>query len=430
MRAFAALLMTQLAAKVFQILLALVGVAGLVLSLANAALFACVYVGLACLWACWSVGLPSGVRSSVLAVSFASSFFTRTFGYLAFPAGELLTAATPALSALCALAAWRFSPVDRMPCGFQPTDSAQRRRQFHRALEGMPGLLAIFLVIAALARPLAFGPLDGGMLSPALSFQDVVSIALGILVLACCRLGAGTASPLRLLWPAATVILFAGLFLMANADEGLIGAGKQIMIVGRTMLGLLLWMLLASVAAEGRRDPVVCLALPFVAVDALSSLLGYVALPGLFGLAGLTASELGATLASAITFALVAVSVLVFARAMGTASAPAGFMGAEAHSTGGASDGTTLQSAQKSDSSAAQAAGTAAHAADIAFEPAHGLTEREEQVATLLAQGNSQRRIAELMGVSIGTVQTHIKAVYRKLGIHSKQELIDRTHGL
>ena len=53
------------------------------------------------------------------------------------------------------------------------------------------------------------------------------------------------------------------------------------------------------------------------------------------------------------------------------------------------------------------------------------LTEREAEVARLLAEGNSQKKIAELMGVSIGTVQTHVKAVYRKLDIHSKQQLID-----
>ena len=50
-------------------------------------------------------------------------------------------------------------------------------------------------------------------------------------------------------------------------------------------------------------------------------------------------------------------------------------------------------------------------------------------VADLLAEGNSQRIIANRLQVSIGTVQTHAKNVYRKLGIHSKQELIDLAHG-
>ncbi len=61
----------------------------------------------------------------------------------------------------------------------------------------------------------------------------------------------------------------------------------------------------------------------------------------------------------------------------------------------------------------------------LAIFEGFALTEREAEVARLLAEGNSQKKIAELMGVSIGTVQTHVKAVYRKLDIHSKQQLID-----
>lgn len=414
---FASLLAVQLAVKAIQILLVPAGMAGLMLALLNAALFALAYVGLACVWARWVLLLPGTMRASVLAGSFGLSFLTRSFGYLAFPVGELLTAAMPALGTLCAHGALRRMSGGRPPCVSQTAEPVARRERFHRSFDGMPGLLAVFLVIAALARTLAFGPLDGEMLSAALSLQDIVTIALAVLVLACCRFGTGSGPLLRFLWPAATVILFAGLFLMGNADEGLIGAGKQIMIVGRTMLGLLFWLLLADVADGECGDPVICLALPFVAVDALSSLLGYVALPGVFCLVGFTASELGATLAMAVTFALVAVSVLMFSRAVGDGAYRAGEMPA----VGSRAGSLEVECPVAPEHRQSQAP---------AFAPVFGLTQREEQVATLLAQGNSQRRIAELMGVSIGTVQTHVKAVYRKLGIHSKQELIDRVHEL
>ena len=43
----------------------------------------------------------------------------------------------------------------------------------------------------------------------------------------------------------------------------------------------------------------------------------------------------------------------------------------------------------------------------------------------LLSEGHTQRRIAELMQVSINSVRTYAKGLYAKLGIHSRQELID-----
>lgn len=55
----------------------------------------------------------------------------------------------------------------------------------------------------------------------------------------------------------------------------------------------------------------------------------------------------------------------------------------------------------------------------------HGLTERESEVMELLARGYTQKRIAEELNLSINSVQTYAKTLYRKLDIHSRQELID-----
>lgn len=54
-----------------------------------------------------------------------------------------------------------------------------------------------------------------------------------------------------------------------------------------------------------------------------------------------------------------------------------------------------------------------------------GLTPREHEIATLITQGNSQKRIAELLGLSYSTVQSYTKGIYPKMGVHSKQELVD-----
>ena len=55
----------------------------------------------------------------------------------------------------------------------------------------------------------------------------------------------------------------------------------------------------------------------------------------------------------------------------------------------------------------------------------HGLSGREVEVLELLARGNTRQSIATKLVVSENTVRTHVKNIYAKLYIHSKQQLID-----
>jgi len=53
-----------------------------------------------------------------------------------------------------------------------------------------------------------------------------------------------------------------------------------------------------------------------------------------------------------------------------------------------------------------------------------GLTEREREILTLIAQGLSNQQIAERLYISIKTVQTHRAHVLEKLGLHDRTELV------
>jgi len=54
--------------------------------------------------------------------------------------------------------------------------------------------------------------------------------------------------------------------------------------------------------------------------------------------------------------------------------------------------------------------------------PLSELTPREQQILRHLAEGQSNKVIGRELGISDGTVKLHVKAILRKLGVHSRVE--------
>jgi len=52
------------------------------------------------------------------------------------------------------------------------------------------------------------------------------------------------------------------------------------------------------------------------------------------------------------------------------------------------------------------------------------LTRRESAILELISRGGTYAKVAQALGLSIGTVQTHIKHIYVKLSVHSRTEAI------
>jgi non-specific serine/threonine protein kinase len=53
----------------------------------------------------------------------------------------------------------------------------------------------------------------------------------------------------------------------------------------------------------------------------------------------------------------------------------------------------------------------------------HVLTGRERDVARLLADGRSNREIADTLVISEGTVEVHVKHILSKLGMRSRSQV-------
>jgi len=57
-------------------------------------------------------------------------------------------------------------------------------------------------------------------------------------------------------------------------------------------------------------------------------------------------------------------------------------------------------------------------------DPYDALTDREKQVLKLVAEGHSNKEVAEVLGISVKTAMSHREHVMEKLGVHNRTELV------
>lgn len=65
-----------------------------------------------------------------------------------------------------------------------------------------------------------------------------------------------------------------------------------------------------------------------------------------------------------------------------------------------------------------------ARRAEVAAAPPDALSRRETEVLDLIARGFTYPEIAQQLGLSVTTVQTHVRNIYGKLDVHSKTEAV------
>jgi DNA-binding CsgD family transcriptional regulator len=56
----------------------------------------------------------------------------------------------------------------------------------------------------------------------------------------------------------------------------------------------------------------------------------------------------------------------------------------------------------------------------------HMLTETEKRVALLVVEGYTNKAVAERLGVSKNTIDSHLRSIYVKLGVHTRLQLARR----
>jgi DNA-binding NarL/FixJ family response regulator len=58
-----------------------------------------------------------------------------------------------------------------------------------------------------------------------------------------------------------------------------------------------------------------------------------------------------------------------------------------------------------------------------------GLTPRQDEIASLVAEGLSNKDIAQRTCLSVGTVKDHVHAILNRLGLRRRGEIGARLHG-
>ncbi|MBQ3387272.1 MAG: hypothetical protein IJG53_08110 [Eggerthellaceae bacterium] len=199
-------------------------------------------------------------------------------------------------------------------------------------------------------------------------------------------------------WAFLAVVFCCGLlqaFIFPASDYG-----GQLVVVARSGLDFLLFVLLCNTVHAERLHPTRIFVMFSVFVEIVSWLISYTLIPGIYAM-GVTdperVVEIGLIL---IMFLLVTALTILFAW-------------------------IALRRQSVFDKTPAEEA--AAKTRETLPETLAGkykLTSREVEVMSLFAQGYSLSKVSQELYISLGTAQSHIKNIYRKLDVHSKDELI------
>lgn len=339
--------------------------------------------------------------SMCLCGSFAASFITGMVQYLPDPASLILPLLCPPASALLYAKLANTAGID------EPGFTAGSPYRPGLVLKQLPwGTIALF-VATMLLGCLLVGIFRSGSITRLDAQIDITrdattAILATFILLLLTRLGHGPRT-FRAIWVVIFAILcFGPLLIMLSHNTPLAVFGIAASSASRACLSFFLFFYLASIVAKRKLPPIPVFAAVFLSSNALSDMLSFALVPAL-------SSAISTDYAVLLQPAAFGVSAVTFALFVGFSGKMA-LGNSNFASEEGADPGARRETAD----------GKAARL----FEEA-GITEREQEVLRLIAEGNSYKATADQLHITEGTVQSHIKRIYGKLNVHSRQELID-----
>lgn len=361
-----------------------------------------------------------------LALSCVAGFF---LGLLPESIAHLVAMLMPAVS----LVTYRSSMLALDERGDQPAEATgalpydgEPRSTFVRLLAG----IALFNLALGFARGFPYGESIG----LSVPFQAVHQFGMCLLCLALVWWALARRGGVRFsaLWNLLVVLLGAGTLMLAALDPLLMEVGSTLITVANTFALGVMWFSSYDIARNSSIPSYVALGAVWVA-HLLPREVGRVAIL----LVG-PHDESPMILAVAMVVALaVSITLLVndsiprtrpfFAELRG-GRGRTGDEGARGRAGGAAVGGAATGGAAADRMRGEGEGGIGGVDLDRALGAAarlYPLTQRELDIARLLAQGRSKSVIGEKLGLSESTVRTHGRHLYAKLDVHSRQQLID-----
>ncbi len=201
-----------------------------------------------------------------------------------------------------------------------------------------------------------------------------------------------------LCWMILALVFFSGMLQTFIAPET--GIGGHLVVVARSGLDFLLWVLLCNIVHAEKLHATRIFVLFSVFVEAASWLISYTAIPAIYASGHTDPERLVEVALILIMFLLVSALTILFAW-------------------------VALRRQNVFDKTPAEkAAKETRESFSEALISKYKLTSREVEVMGLFAQGYSLSKVSQELYISLGTAQSHIKSIYRKLDVHSKDELI------
>ncbi len=381
---------------------------GPALALADSALFSVGFVFLGIAWGDCSVRLPGDKTATYAILSFFFSFVVQQLCAFSAPATMAFYLISPVLSLACWFA---------MPAVGSDRTFAANMGAFTKLPLGLIVLLIAFLLVGSLFRGFFATPLSPSSAVGGLSTQNFLTIMLTLALLLISMRLPGRTRLVNVAWVVVAVAFFAGLFLIALLNPQEHDIGTNITVMARTCMTLLYWITLVNTAKRAQVSPILTFGLLFVLCDVASSALGYL-VPGFFPWVQSVGESNPLPIALACAFMLLVASMAFLSSQAARSSAAASAAGADTSSA-------AVAVGSRAEAELADDPATSANRIVGAIAGEFGLTPRETEVAQFLARGYSQKKISEVLVVSDGTTQSHVKSIYRKLDVHSKQEFID-----